>query len=148
MKIIKVKDSSEIPENFTGIVEYPNEDKLWYKEGNLHREDGPAIISSNGTKYWYKQGTWHREDGPAIEYSDGSKEWFKEGERHREDGPAIEWSNGTKEWWLEGKFYYLKNIRDHVVLDHYQGSYNIMWYKLLSEDKVFEYPNIPGLIIK
>ena len=148
MKIIKVNHWSEIPKNFTGIVEWPSGTKDWFKEGNFHREDGPAIISSNGTKYWYKQGTWHREDGPAIEYSDGSKEWFKEGERHREDGPAIEWSNGTKEWWLEGKRHSPVNLKDFVVLDHNMGKYGIMWYRLLDKDSIFEYPDIPGLITK
>lgn len=29
-----------------------------------------------GTKYWYKNGQRHREDGPAIEWEDGAKAWY------------------------------------------------------------------------
>ncbi len=43
MKTIKVKSYKEIPKNFTGVVEYPNGSKIWYKEGDYHRgEDGPV----------------------------------------------------------------------------------------------------------
>ena len=56
MKTIKVFYFAEIPENFTGIAEYPNGTKRWYKEGNLHREDGPAIEYSFGTKEWWLEG--------------------------------------------------------------------------------------------
>jgi len=31
---------------------------------------------SNGTKHWRLNGNIHREDGPAIEYVDGTKKWF------------------------------------------------------------------------
>lgn len=27
--------------------------KVWYKDGKLHREDGPAIELANGEKFWY-----------------------------------------------------------------------------------------------
>lgn len=30
--------------------------KSWYLNGNLHREDGPAIEHTNGDKYWYLNG--------------------------------------------------------------------------------------------
>ena len=53
-------------------------DKVWYKDGKIHREDGPAIEYSNGTKGWSKNGQLHRGNGPAVEYSDGDKEWYYE----------------------------------------------------------------------
>jgi hypothetical protein len=56
-------------------------------------------------KVWYQNGVLHREDGPAIEYADGNIEWYQNGKRHREDGPAIEWSNGTKEWYQNDKLH-------------------------------------------
>jgi len=31
-------------------------DKVWSLNGNLHREDGPAIEISNGRKEWYLNG--------------------------------------------------------------------------------------------
>ena len=67
--------------------------------GNLIRE---GVEWSDGTKAWYLNGNLHREDGPAIEDSDGTKHWYLNGLRHREDGPAIEYSYGTKAWYLNG----------------------------------------------
>jgi|JI10StandDraft_1071094.scaffolds.fasta_scaffold1407532_1 hypothetical protein len=83
-----------------------------------------------------------------AEYPSGTKVWYKEGKYHREDGPAIEWIYGSEEWYLKNISYIPIDLKDFVVLDHYQGNYNIMWYKLLDENKVFEYPDVPGLIIK
>ena len=33
------------------------------------------VIDSYGTKRWYQNGQLHREDGPAVEYADGTKSW-------------------------------------------------------------------------
>ncbi len=126
MKTIKVNDRSEIPNYFTGIVDYLNEDKEWFKNGKQHREDGPALELISGQKHWYKEGLWHREDGPAVEYADGSEDWY----------------------YLDGIYFYKINLNDFVVLDHNKGKYGIMWYKLLDKDRIFEYPDIPGLITK
>ena len=82
---------------------YDNGTRHWYLNGELHREDGPAIEYASGDKYWWLNGKPHREDGPAIEWADGDKEWYLEGKRHRKDGPAKEWADGTKSWWLNGK---------------------------------------------
>ena len=60
-------------------------------------------VNSDGTKFWYFNGQLHREDGPAIEYANGFKYWYLNGKPHREDGPAFEWANGDKEWWLKGE---------------------------------------------
>ena len=63
------------------IVEYASGTKEWYNlNGELHREDGPAIEWAVGTKCWYINGELHREDGPAVEYADGTKEWYINGE--------------------------------------------------------------------
>ncbi len=102
MKTLKVEDWREIPNNFTGIIEY-----------------------SNGTRYWLKAGELHREDGPACEYSHGEKYWH-----------------------LEGAPYEQINLKDFVILDYFQGEYDLMWYRLLGKDKVFEHPDMPGLIVK
>jgi hypothetical protein len=84
---------------------YANGTKKWYLNGQLHREDGPAIEEADGTKIWYLNGKVHREDGPAYESVDGAKEWFLNGQCHREDGPAIEDADGTKEWHLNGQWH-------------------------------------------
>ena len=77
--------------------------KEWYLNGELHRENGPAVEYTDGRKEWFLDGKRHREDGPAIEKEDGSKEWYLNGELHREDGPAVEYADGQKEWYLNGK---------------------------------------------
>ena len=59
--------------NITGCLIGTDGTKCWYKDGKLHREDGPAVKWTNGSKFWYKDGKLHREDGPAIEYINGDK---------------------------------------------------------------------------
>ena len=80
------------------------EDKtMWFLNGDLHREDGPAIEWASGCKEWYLKGKLHREDGPACEYASGDKFWYLNGKRHREDGPACEGNDGSKFWYLNGE---------------------------------------------
>jgi len=136
MKIIKINKSNSIPDNFTGIAEYQNGEKRWYKEGKYHRLDGPAIEYSNGTKKWYKEGKLDREDGPAVEYSNGIKEWYKEDKLHRIDGPAVEYINGRKEWYIEDNLYSPENLSDLINSSFYlgkeKGRYNLEWLKFLT----------------
>ena len=42
-------------------------------------------VYDDGSKYWFLNGQLHREDGPAIETNYGTKQWFLNGQRHRED---------------------------------------------------------------
>ena len=81
------------------VREYTNGDKQWYKDGKLHREDGPAVESHNGDKAWYKDGKRHREDGPACEYNDGSICYYIEGVYYNE------------------KDYYYDKINDILIID-------------------------------
>ena len=60
-------------------------------------------IAMDGTKEWWRDGKLHREDGPAIIWGDSSEEWRFNGELHRTDGPAVIWSNGNQEWYINGK---------------------------------------------
>lgn len=55
----------------------------WYRDGKLHRDDGPAVEHSDGTRMWCRNGKLHREDSPAIEFADGRREWWRDGKRHR-----------------------------------------------------------------
>jgi hypothetical protein len=50
--------------------------KIWCKDGKLHREEGPAVEEKNGRKVWLINDKLHREDGPAIEYADGVLCWY------------------------------------------------------------------------
>ena len=75
----------------------------WYKDAKckvLHRENGPAVVCTNGHKEWWQNDQLHRIDGPAIEWRDGDKRWFQNGRRHRIDGPAVMYANGSKAWYI------------------------------------------------
>jgi hypothetical protein len=59
------------------------------------------IINEFGTKKWFNsKGQLHRDDGPAIIFDSGAKVWFINGKFHRTDGPAFENSYGEKGWYL------------------------------------------------
>jgi hypothetical protein len=45
----------------------------WYKDGKLHRDDGPATVISDGYKAWYWKGFFHRTNGPARIWGMGQK---------------------------------------------------------------------------
>jgi len=72
MNKIKIKHPSEIPEDYTGIVKYEYGAKEWCKNGELHREDGPAVIHSNGDKEWWLDGAiiwsqkWNKMNGNSF----------------------------------------------------------------------------------
>ena len=42
-------------------------------------------VDALGTVRWYKDGQLHREDGPAIEYASGKKEWWVNGVEYTEE---------------------------------------------------------------
>ena len=78
----------------------------WYKDAKctvLHRENGPAVVCTNGHKEWWQNDQLHRIDGPAIEWWDGDKRWYQNGQRHRIDGPAVMYANGSKAWYINDK---------------------------------------------
>ena len=87
----------------------------WFCDGLLHRDNGLAFESCC-KKEWYKNGQLHRLDGPAVEWKDGTKEWYKNGTLHREDGPAIEvpFSKTENEYFLNG-FHYLKYEYEYLM---------------------------------
>ena len=109
----------------SGNITYRNE------MGQLHREDGSASISINGSKAYYLKGKplveneyykiprideqgnkrWFNKDGklhrdndlPAAEMENGYKAWYIDGERHRNNGPAVVYQNGSVKWYMNGK---------------------------------------------
>lgn len=62
-------------------------------------------VSVYRSKMWYLNGELHRENGPAVEWVNGYKAWYYNGKVHRENGHAVEYANGSKEWYLNGKYY-------------------------------------------
>ena len=62
------------------------------------------VSPRTGTRRYYNsKGQLHREEGPAVVFSGGSCEWWQNDLRHRTDGPAVEWPNGDKEWFINGE---------------------------------------------
>ena len=92
--------------------------KIWKLNGELHREDGPAVELMDGTKHWYINGKLHREDGPAVEDSSGVKFWYMNDKHHREDGPACEYPDGSIFWYTNNEFITErvdKDIKDGIL---------------------------------
>ena len=84
----------------------------WYKNGKLHRDNGPAVKFANKpdrngllpirSEIWYKNGKKHRDDGPAVKFVDGTEFWYNEGQQHRDNGPAVTYPNGLTRWYHYG----------------------------------------------
>lgn len=85
-----------------GRFEFPDHSVRYFKDGQLHRDDGPALEYANGDKAWYRDGQLHRDDGPAVELPNGDREWYRDNQLHRDDGPAIERIDGYKAWFRHG----------------------------------------------
>lgn len=100
-------------------------DKFWRdKNGEFHREDGPAIEFANGDVKWYRHGVIHRDGGPAYQDSKGAEVWYSNGKVHREDGPAmISSSRSHKYWFLDGKRYYKKEEWFEALTDNQKVAY-------------------------
>ena len=61
------------------------------------------VVDSYGAhRYYNLAGELHRDNGPAVVYPDGSKLWIIRNALHREDGPAIERADGRHWWYLDG----------------------------------------------
>lgn len=85
-----------------------DEKTIWQlSSGAFHRDFGPAYISKT-SQIWYRNGEKHRDNGPAIERTDGSLQWFKNGKLHREDGPAIIKTNSRQKSY---GIYYINGIQ-------------------------------------
>lgn len=92
--------------------------KVWKKNRQLHREDGPAVAYAGGSKYWYINDQLHREDGPAKELE---REWFLHGKKitedefksHNQKQGSISGSN-TREWKDARGNYYRLEVLDGV----------------------------------
>ena len=63
------------------------------------------IYPNGAREYSNSLGQLHRDEGPAIIYPSGTELWYQNGALHREDGPAVIWADGRKEWWLNGVLY-------------------------------------------
>jgi hypothetical protein len=115
-----LSDSDTIVENASG--------KSWYKNGSLHREDGPAVESANGDRHWYQKSSLHRAgDQPAIEFANGDKWWYKNSTMHRDgDLPTAECANGDQ-YWIKDKM--LHRDGDMPAVDRRSSGGDLQWYR-------------------
>ena len=100
----------------------------WYKNGMLHRENGPAIQRFDGSFAFMLDNKYHRDNGqPAVVYIDDGKtvreEWWFNGERHRANGPAVTTKFGEEQWYWKGQFH----RDDGPAITNYEGVK--CWYK-------------------
>jgi|JI9StandDraft_1071089.scaffolds.fasta_scaffold305099_1 hypothetical protein len=59
METVKRSETSkDFLSSFSGIVLDTDGTKSWYMNGNLHREDGPAVEWGDGDKWWYIDGLY------------------------------------------------------------------------------------------
>ena len=57
-------------------------------------------VDANGDQEWWVNDQLHRPDGPAVISAYGPQAWYVNGQRHRLDGPAVIWANGDQERWV------------------------------------------------
>ena len=65
------------------IVDLIDNRTVWINDGKEAMENllknHPVRKIGNGSTRWYLNGQLHREDGPAVEYANGTKEWWVDG---------------------------------------------------------------------
>ena len=88
----------------------------FYKNGALHREDGPAVVWYDDSSFpddsdepyeieeWWINGSLIRCDLDYT-FSRAASYWFKDDEISREDGPAVSFSDGYVEWRVNGELH-------------------------------------------
>lgn len=54
-------------------------EQRFLRDGVLHREDGPALVSREGDEHWYRHGLRHRVGGPAVTSRNGATRYFEHG---------------------------------------------------------------------
>ena len=66
-----------VPKDFTGVCKVLYDNTIrYYKDGALHRQDGPACEYPNGSCVWFLNGKLHKEDGPAVKAKNNYKEYY------------------------------------------------------------------------
>ena len=76
----------QLPESVREELQAIGAGRSWYRDGQRHRDDGPAVVWANGRQEWWRDGQRQRDDGPAVVWADGCQEWHRNGQLHRDDG--------------------------------------------------------------
>jgi hypothetical protein len=90
--------------------------KIWQIQDKLHREDGPAIITPDGSELWFQNDKLHREDGKAVNITP----YFAGVIVHNAQGKRTAWfvvdDFEGNEFWLHDRPYADANKWAQVVL--------------------------------
>jgi len=79
--------SNDLKVSLTGLspglyrIEVSNEGSIRYVDSDrlTHRNDGPAVLSVDGSRFWFRHGEYHREDGPAVINKHGEEVYYLDG---------------------------------------------------------------------
>jgi len=74
--------------------------------GEVRRSDGhvwETHLDRRGNCRYFRDRQLHRDDGPAVIWDDGSVEYWVNGQLHRLDGPAVIWDDETVQFWVENR---------------------------------------------
>jgi len=82
---LNVKEQS----NFTGVILDRAGLTQYLKFGQRHRDDGPAMFSTDGTQHYYQNGKRHRIDGPSIINPNGHIGYFIHGIQTTKEGMEL-----------------------------------------------------------
>lgn len=112
------KDGKLHNENAPAVYSHINNKLLYFRKGEFHRLDGPAVISPNEPERYYINGIQYSKEefdsiplissGIYSQSPDGiykknnSIFYVKNGKYHRDDGPAILNANGTDDYYFNG----------------------------------------------
>ena len=105
--------------------------QAWRKDGKLHREDGPAVIYTDGAQVWYKDGKRHREGGPAVIDTNGDQVWYVNDRFHREDGPAVIKADGSTNWCIDDVEYSFTEWCDLLNISEADKMYYKIKYQII-----------------
>lgn len=86
--LVQIKKNNELKKPRNGSYIGVLGSQIWYKDGQVHRENGPAVINIDGV-YYYINNKIHRVDGPAAIYKNGTKFYYLWGEQFSKE----EWFN-------------------------------------------------------
>lgn len=65
-----------------------------------------ALYTHRQLQYvWLQNSRLHRDCGPAMITTYGAKQWFKHSKPHRDSGPCIKCPMGCRAWAIDGTFY-------------------------------------------
>ena len=139
MKTITVTNRNEIPENFTGVV------KIKETKRNYNKSIKSKYSSIIKSTEWYKEGTLHRTDGPAIEYTEKYINQQSEALKTYKQNPSIYYPNlppvqPKNQFFIDGKNITVTkiDIENLIFLGKTKNKYNMEVVSFLSEDKIIE----------